>query len=98
GYLLANLASMFQYDSLTTSFSGFNRTEKAGCAAAYDDYICLHVESLPLRRIAFASKVIKKLDSALPPDVRRWLRPAVKFPPFAFGLCPWCCLWPRNPK
>jgi hypothetical protein len=35
-------------------------------------------------------------DSALPPDVRRWLCPAVKVLFYTRGLCPWCGLWPKK--
>jgi len=33
--------------------------------------------------------------SALPPDVRRWLCPAVDVAS-NYGLCPWCGLWPNE--
>jgi NAD(P)-dependent dehydrogenase (short-subunit alcohol dehydrogenase family) len=35
--------------------------------------------------------------SALPPDVRRWLCPAVEVPFTFLGYAPWCGLWP-HPK
>jgi hypothetical protein len=37
------------------------------------------------------------LGSAWPPDVRRWLCPAVDAF-HIFGLCPSCGLWPNNPE
>ena len=45
-------------------------------------------------REGFASKVIGQV-SALPPDVRRWLCPAVKVR-FTFGLCPRCSFRPNR--
>jgi hypothetical protein len=53
------------------------------------------VAPLATAKCVLALKVSVGAASALPPDVRRWLCPAVGA--FCiFGLCPWCGLWPNK--